>query len=135
MFNDNGSKIDLIASKFLVEVDFGQLSVEFFGLNDTKKSVRRKALLPELDEDQHSSKSRTKSSTAQNLGRRKAQLTARGRRKAQLAAPGRRKARLVRTDQHYLLHFYKQYTLRIANIKTAANCTRRFLSQRECVLK
>ena len=31
MSNDYGSKIDLIASKFLVEVDFGKLAVEFYG--------------------------------------------------------------------------------------------------------
>ena len=34
MSKDYRSKIDLIASKFLAEVDFGQLSVQFFGQND-----------------------------------------------------------------------------------------------------
>ena len=34
MSNNYRSKIDLITLKFLVEVDFGQFSVEFFGQND-----------------------------------------------------------------------------------------------------
>ena len=33
MFNDYGSKIDLISFKIPVEVDFRQFSVEFFGQN------------------------------------------------------------------------------------------------------
>ena len=40
MFNDYESKIDLIASKFLVEVDFRQFSVEFFGQNDWSINFR-----------------------------------------------------------------------------------------------
>ena len=34
MSNDYGSEMDLIPSKFLVEVDFGYFSVELFGQND-----------------------------------------------------------------------------------------------------
>ena len=34
MYNEYESKIDLIASKFFVEVDIRQFSVEFFGQND-----------------------------------------------------------------------------------------------------
>ena len=34
MSDDYGCKIDLIASKFLLKVDFGYLSAEFFGQND-----------------------------------------------------------------------------------------------------
>ena len=34
MSHDNWSKNDLIALKFLVVVDFGSVSAEFFGQND-----------------------------------------------------------------------------------------------------
>ena len=40
MSNDCGSKIDLIASKFLVEVDIGQFSVDFVGQNDWSINFR-----------------------------------------------------------------------------------------------
>ena len=40
MCNDCWNKIDLIASKFLVEVDFGYFSVEFFGQNDWSINFR-----------------------------------------------------------------------------------------------
>ena len=40
MSNDCWNKIDLIASKFLVEVDFGYFSVEFFGQNDWSINFR-----------------------------------------------------------------------------------------------
>ena len=40
MSNDCRSKIGLIASKFLVEVDFGKTSVDFVGQNDWSINFR-----------------------------------------------------------------------------------------------
>ena len=40
MSNDCGNKIDLIASKFLVEVDFGEFLVDFVGQNDWSLNFR-----------------------------------------------------------------------------------------------
>ena len=40
MSNDCGRKIDLIASKFLVELDFGYFWVDFVGQNDWSINFR-----------------------------------------------------------------------------------------------
>ena len=40
MSNNCRSKIDLIASKFLVEIDFGLFSVDFVGQNDWSINFR-----------------------------------------------------------------------------------------------